>query len=97
MPVRFGSNTVYGSWSVRFVSVRVLRFSSVRGDTVFKQFEFSSFIFFDPLPLASVNQPEMQVFLYPERPSKGRNRRLEAGQTALARSRKDMVVSMEWG
>ena len=34
MPVRFGSNTVYGSWSVRFVSVRVLRFSSVRGDTV---------------------------------------------------------------
>ena len=33
MPVRFGSNTVYGSWSVRFVSVRVLRFSSVRGDT----------------------------------------------------------------
>ena len=26
--------TVYGSWSVRFVWVRVLRFGSVRGDSV---------------------------------------------------------------
>ena len=29
-------------------------------------------------------QPEMQVFLYPERPSKGRNRRLEAEDGAFA-------------